>query len=88
MIDLKPRLDDDTDIVEAKKWRNLWFLKDGKALNGSSVVDSEGEARAIGDEAIRELLEGIYLALKFPCGRIVFLHEISHFIPMPIGGDK
>lgn len=81
MIDLEGRLDDDTDLAKAKKWRNLWFLKDGRTCLGVRTFESEDAA----DKWASDWKE--FRILTLTIGRIP-TPEVSHYIPVPIGGGE
>lgn len=55
VINRDPRLDDDADLAKAKKWRNLWFLKDGDSKFGSKEFDDQMGAETMGDRTLKTL---------------------------------
>lgn len=94
MIDEK--LKDDEDLLDgySGKWKGLYFLKGGESAIGKIAFDSEVEAAKYSAEWIKDEIEaqrrtpdiGVYIPPeRTNFGRDVFVDELSHAIPMPVG---
>ncbi len=73
--------------IRAPKWRNLWLLKDGRALTGKGLWKDEEEARERGQydfDRITELLAHGFESRRRYLDGECWDSEISHFIPMPV----
>jgi hypothetical protein len=66
--------------VEALRWRNLWFLRDGRSYPGPTRFRSERAATEMGNRWMELVTKGRVL---MPDGSIEQRHAITHFIPMP-----
>lgn len=91
----KEKLKDDLDWmdapIEAKQWKNWWFLHSGESFWGFKIFSSE--AAAIADQRFVYDMHGQPRAFNpdsrnVPAtnqlGRDVFMGEISHAIAMPV----
>lgn len=77
---------DDADEQYQGKWRNQWFLKDGRWGWGNTVYDTEYDAYAAGEACVGEYEPTVMRYMLTPDlkGQIVYhVDEHSHFIPMP-----
>jgi hypothetical protein len=91
----RPVIRDELDegLEKAKRWRNMWFLKDGKHYMGDLVYDSEKEAVKIGFTSQSYTNPPHYFLSPADHEKIGVQQrtyrnaDISHFIPMPIGGE-
>jgi len=72
---------DQDQIIKARQWRNLYFLKTGESLPGVGLYPTEREAFEAGMAVLNRTFPPI---VNFS-GHRVPKTEISHLIPMPIG---
>ena len=79
------------------KWRNLWFLKTARVIQGGGLYNSEQEANeaSVGslDRAKAKVAQkgGIgrcrMKVNDIPVMPAAYFDEVSHAIPMPVGGE-
>ena len=72
----------DQDLTsQTRKWKILWFHKNGSSCWGRNQFDSECQAQREGEEWLRNLTQ--YDVIHWNGSRI-HKDAISHLIPMPI----
>ena len=80
---LEPTLDDDLDLGRAKKWRNLWFLKNGESDWCDATHDSEAAALALAKINLAGCRKFPHELVVWRSGKVLS-GEVSHIIPMPV----
>ena len=88
MIDEKLKYDEDLLEEYSGQWRNQWFLFTGETYESFFIHGTETAAIKHGNKWLRERYLDLPLASgnTSALGRIAQGDEVSHFIPMPIGG--
>jgi len=72
----------DQDLTsQTRKWKILWFHKNGSSCWGRTQFDSECQAQREGEEWLRNLTQ--YDVIRWN-GSHTHKDSISHLIPMPI----
>jgi hypothetical protein len=69
--------------IKATKWRNLRFKKDGSAVWGSLVYESEEAAQKRAEECVAQW--SVWPGPNFFLSDGYDIREHSHHIPMPVG---
>ena len=69
------------DEVKSDKWRNLYFMKDGKSHLSHVVHESEIDAYSFSEKCIKEARDYPYLECRNLPGYIA--RDVSHAIQMP-----
>jgi hypothetical protein len=71
--------------VRAEKWRNLYFLTNGRTFRGRGVYDSERSAQQACKRSLDEGMAHPKRAVtRVDTGELVPIDNISHTIQMPV----